>query len=89
MREASPERANMADDGLTRDGITKVVLKEGADGRARILVKGRGQCLRMSSLPLSQDGTVTVQFSNGTACWEARYSTSDENGTTRFKAKAD
>jgi hypothetical protein len=56
----------------TPEGITKVRLIAGADGRARILVKGRGGNLAMPSLPLGLPARTQLQAESG-ACWEAIY----------------
>ncbi|MFQ5666661.1 MAG: TolB family protein [Candidatus Binatia bacterium] len=73
----------------TADGIVRVRLAGGSDGRAKIVIKGRGACLGVPALPLLQDTTVTVQLSNGTTCWEAQYSTNRSNEPERFKATSD
>jgi hypothetical protein len=71
------------------DGINAVVLREGDDGTASIVVKGRGAGLDAPVLPLQQDNQVIVQVLNGSTCWEADYGTSRVNDVAEFKAKAD
>jgi hypothetical protein len=68
--------------------ISSLYLKEGKDGKARITMRGKGTNLGLPSLPLHEDSAVTVQLSNGSACWEARYSNSTLNNLYEFKAKA-
>jgi cysteine-rich repeat protein len=71
------------------DGITAVLLKGGDAGRAKIIVKGKGAGLGMTSLQ-NLDLPVTIQLSNGTRCWEASYETTVlRNDAEVFKAKAD
>jgi hypothetical protein len=72
------------DRDATRDGVTKVVLREGLAGRAKIVLKAKGINVDMpgetppgeAGLPLRQDAKVTVQLKNdhdGGICWEAEY----------------
>lgn len=74
--------------GSTASAVRSLNLKQGADGKARILVKAENVNLT-SPLPLQQQNTVTVQLSNGTACWEAHYSTNLLNSPSEFKARPD
>jgi hypothetical protein len=67
--------------------ISGLVLKEGANGKARIMLKGKGDGLNLPMLPLTQQSTVTVQLGNGTRCWNARFGTNSVNTTLQFKAK--
>ena len=77
------------DPTLSNDGILSLYLRDGLDGRARIVVKGKGEGLSMTPLPMAQDAAVTVQMSNGIRCWEARYSTYIKSDDVQFKSKAD
>jgi cysteine-rich repeat protein len=56
----------------TPDGITKIVLDGGEEGKARIIVKGKGPLLGPPALPLSLPVRVQLQAENG-GCWEATY----------------
>jgi cysteine-rich repeat protein len=61
----------------TPDGLRRIALKAPPDGKARILVTGRGEHLRIRIPTLS--GTispVTAQLMNGHACWDAVYDAS-------------
>jgi hypothetical protein len=78
-----------SDRKLVRGGIKSASLKEGIAGKATISINGQGIPLAMPSLPLAQDGDVTVRLLNGTACWEAHYGSSLNNDGSRFKARAD
>jgi len=76
-------------------GVFKVLLREGADGKARVLFKAKGPNLSPPSLPLHQDGAVIVQLNRTdepTECWEAEYSAPanrDASKGIRFFDKGD
>ena len=74
----------------TPDGITQVQLKEGQDGKAKILVKGKGANLDDPNLAtLVQPVTVQLQNSIG-ECWEAVYSAPpSKQQPDQFQDKAD
>jgi hypothetical protein len=76
------------DRGLANDGVQKVILKEGIDGRARIVVRAKGDHLDAPALPLL-DSAVLVQLFNDDVCWEAEYSVFQDNDTERFRALSD
>ena len=72
--------------------MQQILLKEGAAGKAQIIVKGKGSDLDPPSPPLTQP--VTVQLVNSAGfCWEAVYSTPALQNTAgppgQFKDKAD
>jgi len=75
------------DTSLSNSGIYYALLKEGSDGGAKILVKGKAHPLEMPPLALQQDPTVTVQLLNDTNCWEADYGSNIHNDSLQFKAK--
>jgi hypothetical protein len=51
-----------------------MTLKAGIDGRAKVMIKGKGENLSLSVLPLAQDERVSVQLSNSEGvCWSADY----------------
>ena len=76
------------DGSLVSDGVRRIVLKEGSGG-ARILVRGKGARLDMTDLT-DLDLPLTVQLTNGSACWEATYQGNlILSAPDRFKAKAD
>jgi hypothetical protein len=54
-------------------GIQGVKFKAGAEGRAQILVSGRGSGLALPALPFSQDSRLIVQLIGPSACWETSY----------------
>ena len=76
------------DGSLVSDGVRRIVLKGGTGG-ARILVRGKGRRLDMTDLT-DLDLPLTVQLTNGSACWEASYvdQTTKRNDAKRLKAKA-
>ena len=74
------------DTKLQNGAISSLLLRQGANGRARITLKGKGTGLGLPILPLSEP--VTVQLSNGAACWEAHYSDSTVDYSLEYKAKA-
>jgi len=74
---------------LTPAGIAGVMLKAGADERAKIIVRGKGANLHMPDLTTLSSG-LTVQLKNlkNHKCWEAAYSTPSPT-TELLKDKAD
>jgi hypothetical protein len=74
----------------TPDGVTQIQLKIGADGKAKILVQGRGIDLRMPALDaLEQPLRVQLRSSDG-LCWEAVYSAPARRSTSSiFSDRAD
>jgi hypothetical protein len=79
------------DPTAANDGIKGVLLKFGASGKAKIVVKGKGDNLDTPVLPLAQDPQVVVQLKNDAGvCWEARYSAPvTANDAGQFKDKGD
>ena len=81
------------DPGAAADGIRRIVLKSGAGGKAKILVKGGGDALDTPDLPLDQDPQVVVQLKHtgiGSPCWEARFSgPPTKNDAQQFKDRGD
>ncbi len=73
------------------DGVFKALLKGGAAGKSKVLVKGKGANLDLSAMPLNATGGATVQLlrNDDPACWEAVFPpaaiSTDDAG--QFKAK--
>jgi hypothetical protein len=69
--------------GLAPDGLRSIVLKAGAYGKARLVVKGRGPNLGLPPTLDDLNPPVTVQLrtANG-PCWDAEYK-------NRFRAHVD
>ena len=74
-----------ADRNLVRGPIKSIRLLAGVDGKAKISIRGDHAALT-PALPLAQQNTVTVQLSNGTTCWEARYGSNLVNTPSEFAA---
>jgi cysteine-rich repeat protein len=75
---------------LVPDGLQQLVLRAGADGKAKIMLAGRGALLALPSVAgVAQP--VTVQIQNGTGrCWEAVYSAPAQLASpTQLKDRAD
>ena len=78
------------DKELTPDGLDTIILKAGDDGKAKIIVKGKGAGLILPS-PLDVELPVTVQLqSTNGECWQAGYFPVGvkKNEADMFKAKA-
>ncbi len=73
----------------TPDGLESLLLKSGADGKAKVQVAGRGPNLAVPTMPLGLPARMQLQAENG-QCWESRYVElgTSRNDATEFKAKA-
>jgi hypothetical protein len=71
------------------DGIERVALTPGADGRAQLVVQGRGKDLELPTLPLPLPLHVQLQSATG-QCWETTFSADGvrKNTAERFRGKA-
>ncbi len=76
------------------EGVEQINLHPGANGKARIRLKGRGENLsnrtelNLPAPPLALPLRVQLQTSNQ-RCWEATYSTAKKNAPGEFRAKSD
>src|SRR5262249_29080977 len=77
-----------ADPELTPDGVYVVQLEAGGDGRAKIVVKGKGANLHMPGLGLLPPVTVQLPRADGGPCWGATFLFPSRNATGRFKARS-
>lgn len=78
------------DKELTPDGLQFILEKSGIAGKSKLIVKGKGANLGMTTLPLTTPVTVQLKRNDTpTTCWQATYSTSLKNLPEQFKAKAD
>jgi hypothetical protein len=77
------------DRDLTPDGLQQVQLKAGPDGKAQIVVKGRGNNLQAPPLSVMTLPVRVQTVNGGGACWEATFSSTFQNTTTSFKARSD
>jgi len=77
------------DKAATQAGIQKVVLKPGAAGSAKAIVKGKGIGLAMPDLPLAMRVTAQLIASSG-ECWTATFETGGlkTNVDAEFSGKA-
>jgi hypothetical protein len=86
-----PTGFKYSDGDLTPDGLLGISLKSGGDGKAKLVVSGKGVNLRMADPAgldlLSQDTKVIVQLSHsgGGTCWESAYpAPALRNTTSKF-----
>ncbi|MBM4266959.1 MAG: hypothetical protein FJ144_10145 [Deltaproteobacteria bacterium] len=69
-------------------GITKLLLKTGAEGKAKLLVKGRGAGLDLPELPLDGDPSVGVEVRNDEGvCFGTTFAAPADNDGAGFKDK--
>jgi len=79
------------DQGGTSDGITKVILKSGAQGKAKALVKGKGGNLPDPPAgPFSVPVTAQLVNSSNNVCFQGVFNSGAiiKNETDQFKGKA-
>jgi hypothetical protein len=77
-RSAGSTSFKYTDRAGTPNGITKLLLKAGDAGRARVILKAKGDPLPAIELPLPLPLRVQLQSTSGD-CWEALY---DAGGVT-------
>lgn len=75
---------------MTPNGLTGIELRSGAAGKARIVLKGKGEPLTLPALPIASL-PLTVQLANGIGtCWSASFENDvRQNDAGAFKAKSD
>ena len=76
----------------TNDGVTKIIVKGGAAGKSKALVKGKGANLPDfdSDLPIAMgDLPMTVQLRNNSngLCWGGSFASPKKNQADQFNAK--
>jgi hypothetical protein len=76
-------------------GITKVLLKSGEAGKAKVLVRGAGAALPLPAAAsatefFDQDPAVIVQLhaTSPPSCWSSAFATAKRNDDSHFKATA-
>jgi hypothetical protein len=81
---------NYSDNDKTPDGLKKLQLRAGVEGRAQVKAGGTGVRLTPPPLPLALPARVQLQASNG-ACWEAVFSAAGvvRNTDVEFRGQAD
>jgi len=78
-----------ADKAATGDGLTKIILKPGEAGKAKISLMEKGANLRLPTLPLSTPVTVQLKRSDGNSCWEGTFSAPATNSSGAFSGRSD
>ena len=70
-------------------GVTRVVLKPGADGKAQVTLEARGPSLDLPALPLTAPVTVQLLVSSGetTTCWQTTYQEPARNRDDALRAR--
>jgi hypothetical protein len=74
-------------DGLT-DGVRKLSLLSGVDGKAKIVLTAKGPAAPVAALPVTLPLTVQLRSSHD-GCWGARYSTTRRSDAGLLTAKSD
>jgi cysteine-rich repeat protein len=75
------------DKSAANDGIRRIVLRSGADGKSKALVRGLGVNLPDPTLPLDLPVTAQLVNSDTTTCMTSTFSTARKNTTTLFRAR--
>jgi hypothetical protein len=77
------------DPTASADGIRWVLLRSGAAGKARVLVKGRGVDTPDLSLPFTEFPLVVqVHQDDGLPCWGSTFTSATTNHIAKLKAKS-
>ena len=76
------------DQAATADGISGVVLKSGADGKAEALATGKGPNLPDPTLPVTLPVTTQLVNSSNNICYTSTFATANKNTLTVFTAKS-
>jgi uncharacterized delta-60 repeat protein len=71
------------------DGVSKMSLATGVGGPARISLKGSGPNLGVPLPPYVVPLTARLARTDGTACWDATFSTTTANGPGGIRARSD
>ena len=67
------------------NGLAALTLRPGADGKARVVVTGKGPELGLSPLPIGLPLRVQLRAVGG-QCWEARYPSAKRNTASELRA---
>lgn len=77
------------DPAATADGIRWMLLRSGAAGKARVLVKGRGLDTPDLTLPFTEFPLVVqVHQDDGLPCWGSTFTSASSNHSGKLKAKS-
>jgi hypothetical protein len=72
------------------DGVRSIMLKSGASGRSKLVVKAKGAPLALTPTPFAKSPSVVAEVrSSDGACWGATFSTALKNVTGSFSARSD
>ena len=88
--DAGPVSDGYKDKLGSSDGVTKMKLKSGEAGKAKVLVKAKGDSLVVPTLPLTLPVVVQLLVDDGVSpqCWQTTFtSTPKKNDAVKFKAK--
>jgi 6-phosphogluconolactonase (cycloisomerase 2 family) len=79
------------DPALGDDGVEKLQLRRGSDGRAAIVLRGRGTAVDLPELPFPPYQRIVAQLRNGDGtCWSAEYGApATIHHATRFADRSD
>jgi cysteine-rich repeat protein len=68
--------------------VRAAVLKAGAAGKTRVVVKAKGAGIDLPALPVDLSSPVLVQLQSALGeCWQSEHGTAAVNSTTRFTSK--
>jgi len=71
------------------DGILRLVLTAGTDGKAKIVLAAKGENLEPPPPPLGVPVTVQLARSDGGPCWESTFAAARKNAAGRFAASSE
>jgi cysteine-rich repeat protein len=77
-----------SDKERTPDGVKKLTLASGPAGKAKIALTAKGDAIPLPA-PFGFALPLRVQLQGNGLCWEAIYSTAQQNSATQFKAVSD
>jgi hypothetical protein len=86
---ARPRKYKYRDPQANEDGVQKVILKEGAPNKAKVILKGKGGALPDPTMPLAEPVLVQLVNEETNVCWESEFESGDtiKNDGSNYKAK--
>jgi hypothetical protein len=76
--------------GQHPDGLQKLRVRSGPDGKTRMVLRGRGRALGLRALPIPGDAAVLVQLYNDAGqCWSTEFGQDAVQSPTRFRDRSD
>ena len=87
-RKATASRLLYRNRGGSPDGLVKIAIEPGSDGKAEIVLRGKGPDLPLPALPLAVPLRIQMQSENGD-CFESYFDADGvrANDARRFVAK--